>query len=155
MAYCVLQCDVWQIHSRQCQGPSRCCLFWASTSQGPVNHKPNESQINTAAFADQSVISCAHWSLAEAIILSSATNSPFLSLIMLHKLHRLKILGFDIFRRFLKILRRWIKLRHGWMLMWKSPWVTICMIAWRERPACSHWIVILFSLLLLTTLHCI
>lgn len=86
------------------RGQGRRCLFFASASQGPVNHKPNESQMNTAAFADQSVISCAHWSLAEAIILSSATNSASLPLIMLHKLDRLKDQGFEICRSFRKNL---------------------------------------------------
>lgn len=83
------------------RGQSRRCLFLASASQGSVNHRPNESQMNTAACADQSEISRAHCSLAEAITLSFATNSASLPLIMRHKVDQ----GFDICRSFLKILR--------------------------------------------------
>lgn len=50
------ECDVYHTLSRQCQGPSRHRLFSASARLGPVNHTPNESPMNTAAFADPRVI---------------------------------------------------------------------------------------------------
>jgi len=52
--------------------------------------------MNTAAFADHSVISRAHWPLAVAVILSFATSSAFLPLIMLQKLYRLNNQWFEI-----------------------------------------------------------
>lgn len=126
------------------RGQCRCCLFLASARQRPVNHKPNESQMNTAAFADHSAISCAHWSVSKTVIQSSATNSASRPFIILHKLDRLENPGFDICKSFLKILRGWINCGTGGCWCERgAAWVKICMIARRERPACCHWILIL------------
>ena len=48
-----MKCGRYSVGSVRGQG--RHCLLFASTSQGPVNHKSNESQMNTAAFADHRV----------------------------------------------------------------------------------------------------
>lgn len=52
-------------------------LFSASASQRPVNHKPNESQMNTAACADHRVrflVPTGRWLRRNPVLCHSATN---------------------------------------------------------------------------------